>query len=96
MEINRREEAEKLIQKILKEKSFSVITQDEKNFLFEEYTDEMKIESKSYEKYLGLSDTEKLENIMVHSLKEYIGGWHVTPEEMSEISNYIQSFSVSK
>lgn len=93
---NKSAEAEILIKKILKEKSFLILTEEEKSFLFDVYSDDMKIASKNYEEYLALTDSEKLSNILVLVLKEYLGSWHVSTAEMKEISNYIESISKFK
>jgi hypothetical protein len=96
MEQTRRAEAEVLIKKVLKEKSFLNLTEKEKIFLIDVYSDDMKEASRNYEKYLLLSESEKLVNIVVLVLKEYIGSWHVTTDEMKEISDYLQSISKTK
>jgi len=93
MEQIERMDAEILIKKVLKEKSFRILTEEEKTFLFDVYSFDMKVACKDYEKYLLLSESEKLANILVLVLKEYMGSWHVTSEEMKEISEYIQTIS---
>jgi len=93
MEKEKREKAEIIIKKILQEKSLSVINQDEKAFLFDVYSDDMKIASKDYELFLTLPESEKLINIILVVLKEYIGSWHVSPEEMKQLSEYIKTIS---
>ncbi|PIF04220.1 MAG: hypothetical protein CSA86_02555 [Arcobacter sp.] len=89
MEENR-QEAQKLIQKVLKEKSFLILTEEEKALIIEVYNDDMKAESKNYKKYLTLNQNEKLKNILVLTLKDYLGSWHISTQEMEEISQYIQ------
>ncbi|MGB5866492.1 MAG: hypothetical protein WBG69_01350 [Arcobacteraceae bacterium] len=85
-----REQAEILIKKVLEEKSFLVLTQEEKTFLIDEYSDEMKVASSDYEKYLALSESEKLVDIVLVALKEYMGSWHVSTEQMNELSEYMK------
>lgn len=93
MEQERRNEAELLIKKVLKEKSFLVLTENEKHFLIDVYNDEMKIASDDYENYQKLPESQKLVNIVILALKEYIGSWHVSTKEMEDISKYIESIS---
>jgi len=93
MEQERRNEAELLIKKVLKEKSFLVLTENEKHFLIDVYNDEMKIASDDYENYQKLPESQKLVNILILALKEYIGSWHVSTKEMEDISKYIESIS---
>jgi len=93
MEKCRRDEAEILIKKVLQEKSFLILTENEKKLIIESYTDEMKIESKNYDEYLSLSQNEKLTNILVFVLKEYLGSWHVSSDEMKEISDYMKEIN---
>lgn len=93
MEQERRNEAELLIKKVLKEKSFLVLTENEKHFLIDVYNDEMKIASDDYENYQKLPESQKLINIVILALKEYIGSWHVSTKEMEDISKYIESIS---
>jgi len=87
------EKAELLIKKVLKEKSFESLSKEDRDFLIEEYSDEMKIESKNYDEYLSLPTQKKLVNIIVYSLKEYLGSWHVSTQEMKEISEYLAIIS---
>jgi len=89
-------EAEALIKKVLTEKSFLTLTEKEKAFLIEFYNDDMKSASKNYEEYLLLSESEKLVDIVVLALKEYIGNWHVSTKEMQEISEYLETISKIK
>jgi len=96
MEEDKRVEAEKLIKKVLQEKSFLILTEEDKIFLVEEYSDDMKIASKNYEEYLLLPESQKLVNIVVLALQEYLGNWHVSTDEMKDISDYLQSISQSK
>jgi hypothetical protein len=91
----KRADAELLIKKVLQEKSFLVLTQEDKSLIIDVYDDEMRIESTNYEEYLLLDESEKLNNILVLVLKDYLGSWHVSTEEMKEISDYIQSISKS-
>jgi len=93
MEQNRREKAELLVKKVLQEKSFLSLSEEDKSFLIEEYSDEMKIQSKDYGEYLSLPTEQKLVNIIVSVLKEYIGSWHVSTKEMKEISQYLETIS---
>lgn len=93
MEQERRNEAELLIKKVLKEKSFLVLTENEKHFLIDVYNDEMKIASDDYVNYQKLPESQKLVNIVILALKEYIGSWHVSTKEMEDISKYIESIS---
>jgi len=93
MEQERRNEAELLIKKVLKEKSFLALTENEKHFLIDVYNDEMKIASDDYENYQKLPESQKLINIVILALKEYIGSWHVSTKEMEDISKYIESIS---
>ena len=93
MEEVRRVEAEVLIKKVLKEKSFLILSAQEKTFLFDVYSDEMKVASNNYDEYLLLSESEKLVNIVILVLKEYMGNWHVTPEEMKEISEHLHNIA---
>jgi len=93
MEQERRNEAELLIKKVLKEKSFLALTENEKHFLIDVYNDEMKIASDDYENYQKLPESQKLVNIVILALKEYIGSWHVSTKEMEDISKYIESIS---
>ena len=88
--------AEMLIKKILKEKSFVSLTDEEKSFLIDFYDDDMKAVMKSYKEYLLLPVLEKLVNIVIYTLKEYLGSWHVTTEEMEEISQYLQNIAKEK
>jgi len=87
------EEAEILIKKILQEKSFANLREEEKTFLIDFYDDDMKVMMKNYKEYLLLPVSEKLVNIVMYVLKEYIGSWHVTPKEMEEISSYLRDIS---
>jgi len=96
MEQNRREKAELLVRKVLEEKSFESLSEGDKSFLIDEYSDEMKIESKNYDDYLALSVQQKLVNIIIYSLKEYLGSWHVSTQEMNEISEYLKTISKIK
>lgn len=96
MEQNRREKAELLIKKVLEEKSFTSLTEEDKSFLIDEYSDEMKIVSKNYDEYLALPTQQKLVNIIIYSLKEYLGSWHVSTKEMQEISEYLETISKIK
>ena len=91
--MEKRADAELLIKKVLQEKSFLVLTQADKLLIIDAYDDEMRIESINYEEYLLLDESEKLNNILVLVLKDYLGSWHVSSEEMKEISDYIQSIS---
>jgi hypothetical protein len=91
--MEKRADAELLIKKVLQEKSFLVLTQADKLLIIDAYDDEMRIESVNYEEYLLLDESEKLNNILVLVLKDYLGSWHVSSEEMKEISDYIQSIS---
>ncbi len=90
MEQQKKEQAEILIKKVLEEKSFLVLTQEEKTFLIDVYSDEMKVASSDYEKYLALNETDKLVDIVLVALKEYMGSWHVSTEEMNDLSEYIK------
>lgn len=96
MEQERRIEAEILIKKVLKEKSFLNLTEEEKIFLIDVYSDDMKEASSNYKKYLLLSESEKLVNIVILVLKEYMGSWHVSTDEMKDISEYIKNISTVK
>jgi len=96
MEQKRRQEAEILVKKILQEKSFLNLTQEDKTLLFDVYDDDMKVASKNYNEYLLLPESERLVNIVILVLKEYIGSWHVTPSEMEEISEYLKDISKLK
>jgi len=88
-----RKKAEELVKNVLHKKSFMVLSQEEKLFIIDEYQEEMKIESKDYETYLQLDEIDKLNNILVLVLKDYLGSWHVSSEEMKEISEYIATIS---
>jgi hypothetical protein len=93
MEEERRIAADVLIKKVLKEKSFKCLTEQDKTFLFDVYEDDIKVASSNYREYLLLPESEKLVNLLVLVLKVYIGNWHVTTEEMNEISEYIKNIS---
>jgi len=93
MEQCRRDEAAILIKKVLQEKSFLILTENEKELIIDSYSDEMKIESKNYDKYLSLSLNEKLTNIVLFAIKEYLGSWHVSSDEMKEISEYMKEIN---
>jgi len=86
----KRETAELLIKKVLEQKSYLILTEEEKLMIINAYSDEMRIENKDYERYLSLSVIEKLDNIVVLVLKEYLGSWHVSSSEMNEISEYMK------
>ena len=86
----KRETAGLLIKKVLEQKSYLILTEEEKLMIIDAYSDEMRIEKKDYERYLSLSVIEKLDNIVVLVLKEYLGGWHVSSSEMNEISEYMK------
>ena len=86
----KRETAELLIKKVLEQKSYLILTEEEKLMIIDAYSDEMRIENKDYERYLSLSVIEKLDNIVVLVLKEYLGSWHVSSSEMSEVSEYME------
>ena len=86
----KRETAELLIKKVLEKKSYLILTEEEKLMIINAYSDEMRIENKDYERYLSLSVIEKLDNIVVLVLKEYLGSWHVSSSEMNEISEYMK------
>lgn len=96
MENDNRAKAEELIKKILEKKSFLVLNEDEKQFLFDTFSEDMKRVTKNYDEYLKLSDALKLEHIVMVALKEYMGSWHVTPEQMVELSEYVQAIAKSE
>ena len=93
MEEKRRLEAEELIKKVIREKSFLNLSDEEKKCILDVYSDDMKAASNDYDMYLLLPESKKLVNIVVFVLKEYVANWHVTPAQMKEISQYIQDIS---
>lgn len=85
--------AEALIKDILQQKSFTHLTEKEKLFLIDFYSDDMKDACRNYKGYLALPQSQKLMNIIVLVLKEYLGSWHITSDEVAQISSYLQELS---
>lgn len=89
----RRLEAEGLIKKVIQEKSLIILSEEEKAFLIDFYNDDMKDACRDYKGYLELAESQKIMNIIILVLKEYLGSWHISSNEVQEISACLEAIS---
>jgi len=90
---DRRKDAERLVKLVLEKKSFLILSEDDKRLILDVFEDDMKVESNDYKKYCSLSESKKLENIVIYNLKVYLGNWHVSSDEMEDISEYMKNIT---